>query len=106
MKNNHNTKVLLFLIFSALLLILMIVQFAKIDNWFKPTYSLELHSSNVGGIRPGASVQMAGIRIGRVESIYMGHEGQKGIIKVKILDDYKIRNDAVFGLEQTGFLGD
>ncbi len=106
MKNNHNTKVLLFLIFSALLLILMIVQFAKIDNWFKPTYSLELHSNNVGGIRPGASVQMAGIRIGRVESIYMGHEGQKGIIKVKILDDYKIRNDAVFGLEQTGFLGD
>ncbi|MCK9316443.1 MAG: MlaD family protein [Verrucomicrobia bacterium] len=106
MKNKNRIKVFIFLIFSLLLLTLMILQFAKIDNWFKPTYSLELYSSNVGGIRPGASVQMAGIRIGQVKSIYMGYEGQKGIIKVSILDNYKIRNDAVFGLEQNGFLGD
>ena len=106
MKNKNGIKVFLFLLFTFVLLLLMLFQFAKTGHWFKPTYSLELFSSNVGGIRPGASVQMAGIRIGQVKSIYMGYEGQKGVIKVSILEDYKIRNDAIFGLEQNGFLGD
>lgn len=105
-KNKNATKVFLFLVVGLLLLALMIFQFAKTGGWFKPAYTLELMSPNVGGIRNGAGVLMAGIRIGQVKNIHLGYEGKKGIIKVSILDDYKIRSDAIFGMQQNGFLGD
>ncbi|MBR6460729.1 MAG: MCE family protein, partial [Verrucomicrobia bacterium] len=81
-----------------MLLLALCFQFAKTGSWFKPSYTLELQSENIGGIRPGADVLMAGIRIGEVKDIALGEEGLKGIIRVNILEEYKIRKDAIFSL--------
>ncbi len=105
-KKKNGAKVFLFLLLGIGLLAGLIFQFAKVGNWFTPTYTLELRSANIGGIRVGASVMMAGIQIGRVDSIYLGEEGRYGVIIVKIQENYKIRSDAEFGMEQSGFLGD
>ena len=106
MQKKKGIKVFLFLTVGVLLLLALCFQFAKTGSWFKPSYALELQSENIGGIRPGAGVLMAGIRIGEVKDIALGEEGLKAIIKVSILDKYKIRNDAVFSLQQAGFLGE
>ena len=106
MQKKKGIKVFLFLAVGVLLLLALCFQFAKTGSWFKPSYALELQSENIGGIRPGAGVLMAGIRIGEVKDIALGEEGLKAIIKVSILDKYKIRNDAIFSLQQAGFLGE
>ena len=106
MQKKKGIKVFLFLTVGVLLLLALCFQFAKTGSWFKPSYALELQSENIGGIRPGAGVLMAGIRIGEVKDIALGEEGLKAIIKVSILDKYKIRNDAIFSLQQAGFLGE
>lgn len=106
MQKKKGIKVFLFLAVGVLLLLALCFQFAKTGSWFKPSYALELQSENIGGIRPGADVLMAGIRIGEVKNIALGEEGLKAIIKVNILEDYKIRKDAIFSLQQAGFLGE
>lgn len=94
------------MVFGLVLLALLVAQFTKTKTLFKKTYSLELTSSDIGGIRTGASVLMAGIQIGSVKNIYLGDGGHYGVIKVSILEEYPIRNDAIFGMQQSGFLGD
>lgn len=106
MQKKKGIKVFLFLAVGVLLLLALCFQFAKTGSWFKPSYALELQSENIGGIRPGADVLMAGIRIGEVKDIALGEEGLKAIIKVNILEEYKIRKDAIFSLQQAGFLGE
>jgi len=106
MQKKKGIKVFLFLAIGVLLLLSLCFQFAKTGSWFKPSYALELQSENIGGIRPGADVLMAGIRIGEVKDIALGEEGLKAIIKVNIMEEYKIRKDAIFSLQQAGFLGE
>ncbi len=106
MQKRKGIKVFLFLTVGVLLLLALCFQFAKTGSWFKPSYALELQSENIGGIRPGADVLMAGIRIGEVKDIALGDEGLRAIIRVSILDKYKIRKDAIFSLQQAGFLGE
>ena len=106
MQKKKGIKVFLFLAVGVLLLLALCFQFAKTGSWFKQSYTLELQSENIGGIRPGADVLMAGIRIGEVKDIALGEEGLKGIIRVNILEEYKIRKDAIFSLQQAGFLGE
>ena len=62
MQKRKGIKVFLFLTVGVLLLLALCFQFAKTGSWFKPSYALELQSENIGGIRPGADVLMAGIR--------------------------------------------
>lgn len=106
MSKSSHTKVLLFLLLGIVLLALLSLQFAKVGTMFKETYTIELHSPNVGGIKEGASVQMAGIQIGTVKSIALSEDGHYAILKVDVLENYKIRKDATFSMEQSGFLGD
>ena len=47
----------------------LIMKFSKSTSVFTKTYEILLVTSNVGGIRPGASVLMAGVQVGTVGAI-------------------------------------
>jgi phospholipid/cholesterol/gamma-HCH transport system substrate-binding protein len=91
---------------GLVLLALLLLQFAKGTAIFKPSYEIRLTASNVGAIKPNSAVLMSGIQIGSVLSTELNPDGRSVTIRAKILKKYRIHPDALFEIDQSGFLGD
>src|SRR5688572_25895931 len=99
-------KVGLFVFGCLLLLGILMVNFSKGLTFFKPTYTLRLKTKNVGGIKPQATVLMAGVQVGHVTGAELAEDGKTVTVYLKIESRYKIHGDAVFNIDSMGFLGD
>jgi phospholipid/cholesterol/gamma-HCH transport system substrate-binding protein len=105
-KSRLETKVGVFVAVGLVLLAVLLIQFSKGTSIFRGTYELRLHALNVGGLKPRASVLLAGVQVGGVSDIQLAEDGKSVTIFLKIYKDYKIYHDARFVIEQSGFLGD
>jgi phospholipid/cholesterol/gamma-HCH transport system substrate-binding protein len=99
-------RVGLFVLIGLVLLTGLMVQFSKGTTFFRKTYNIMLHAANVGGLKPRATVLMAGVQVGTVSEIRLGTLGTNVTITLRIFRQYQIHKDARFVLEQAGFLGD
>lgn len=99
-------KVGLFVLVGLVLLGVLFIGFSKGVTRFARTYELYLRTSDVGGIKRGADVLMAGFPVGNVVNVTLSPNGESVVLTLKIRAQYRIRTNAVFVLEQSGFLGD
>ena len=75
-------------------------------SWNDPSYRLTARFSNVGGLKIGAPVSMAGVPIGRVESIDFDSSDYKAVARLKIQQRFaKIPNDSDVAIFTAGLLG-
>ena len=99
-------KVGLFVAVGLVLLAGLLVSFSKGVTRFARSYTLYLRTADIGGIKRGAAVLMAGYPIGNVTDLYLDPEAGVARLTLRILQQYRIRTNAVFVIEQSGFLGD
>ncbi|MCX8155817.1 MAG: MlaD family protein [Verrucomicrobiae bacterium] len=100
------TRVGVFVLIGLVALAVLLLNFSKTGDWFEDTYDLYLRTPNVSGIKPRAAVLMAGVPVGYVHKIELTPDGRSVILTARIYSKYLIRRDAVFAIEQSGFLGD
>ena len=105
-KSRLELKVGLFVCIGLVLLALLLIQFSKGTSLFRGTYTLNLHTENVGGLKQRSGVLLSGVQVGGVEKIILAPDGKSVTVRLKIYSDFPIRNDARFVIEQAGFLGD
>ena len=105
-KSRLELKVGLFVFIGLALLALLLVQFSKGTSLFRGTYTLRLHTENVGGLKQRSGVLLSGVQVGGVERIVLAPDGKSVTVFLKIYSDYPIYPDARFVIEQAGFLGD
>ena len=105
-KTGLQIKVGLFVLIGLTLLGVLLIQFSKSSSIFRGTYVLHLHADNVGGIKPRAQVLLAGVQVGTVTEIKLAPDDKSVTMDLLIYKDYPIYGDAMFIIEQSGFLGD
>ena len=105
-KTRLEWKVGLFVFIGLVLLAVLLLEFSKGLTFFRPTYDIYLRSSNVGGLKTRAGVLMSGVQIGTVSDIRLAPSGKTVTITLRIYREYQIHKDAIFAIEQSGFLGD
>jgi phospholipid/cholesterol/gamma-HCH transport system substrate-binding protein len=105
-KTRLELKVGLFVFIALTVLGLLLLQFSKGTSLFRPTYTLFVTASDIGGLKPQASVLMSGVQVGTVKEIALNPSGTNVTITLTIYRDYVIRDDAEFQIKQSGFLGD
>jgi ABC-type transporter Mla subunit MlaD len=91
---------------ALLLLAMGMLQFGKGNALFRKTYTIILRTRNVGGIRKKSAVLMSGVTVGVVSAITLERDGTNAAIHLKIYDEFKIREDAHFLIEQSSFFSD
>lgn len=99
-------KVGLFVLAGIVLIAALMLNFSKGVTLFQPTYDLRVVMPTVAGLKPKASVMMAGVPVGTVVSTDLSPSGTSVIIRVRILSKFKIHGDADFHIDALGFLGD
>src|SRR5258706_5377611 len=97
-KSRLEWKVGLFVIIGLTLLGALLLQFSKGTTLFKPTYRIKLRSGNVSGLKPRATVLMAGVQIGTVGEVQLGPQGTNVTILLRIYSQYQIRTNADFSI--------
>jgi phospholipid/cholesterol/gamma-HCH transport system substrate-binding protein len=69
-------------------------------------YSVTARFDNIGDLKPGSPVTMAGVRVGRVESIRFDPKDFKAAVVLRIEDQYKeIPEDSDASIQTAGLLG-
>ena len=75
-------------------------------SWRDESYRLSAQFENVGGLKAGAPVSMAGVTIGRVESIGYDMNLFKAVVTLRVDARYdKIPNDSDAAIYTAGLLG-
>ncbi len=70
------------------------------------SYEVEAHFENVGSLKPGAAVSMAGVTIGRVDSIKLDQNAYKAVVRMKINAAFDhIPSDSDAAIMTSGLLG-
>jgi phospholipid/cholesterol/gamma-HCH transport system substrate-binding protein len=70
------------------------------------SYEVSAQFENVGSLKPGAAVSMAGVTIGRVESIGFDQDVYKAVVRMRISSAYdRIPKDSDASIMTSGLLG-
>ncbi len=70
------------------------------------TYEVTARFENIGSLKPGAAVSMAGVTVGRVDSITFDQNVYKAVVRMKIAADYnRIPADSDAAIMTSGLLG-
>ncbi len=70
------------------------------------TYQLSAYFTNVGGLKPTASVRSAGVLVGRVSSIALDTERYEAKVTVSIDKRYEFPKDTFANILTSGLLGE
>jgi len=72
------------------------------DNY----YPLFARFQSVSGLSAGAHVEMAGVQIGKVDSIVLDPERQVAMVKLKIQKEVVLSDDVIASIKTSGLIGD
>ena len=72
----------------------------------KDYYYLQAQFESVTGLKVGANVEMAGVPIGKVETIALDPERQTAKVRLKIQGDVAVTDDTIASVKTAGLIGD
>ena len=93
----------------ALVLLRIGVVFKVKGRTFSSADRVEINFKDVNGMRPGAGVQMMGLRVGQVEEITPVINGENSYVKVKFVitePNVEIPKASMFSIQQSGLIGE
>ena len=107
MKLSSSFKVGLLTLLSLILLIGVV--FKVKGRTFSSADRVTVEFKDVNGLRPGAGVQMMGLRVGQVEEITPVVDGENSLVKVKFVitePDIEIPKASTLSSQQSGLIGE
>ena len=107
MKFSSSFKVGLLTLISLIMLFGVI--FRVKGRAFSSAERVEIQFKDVNGMRPGAGVQMMGLRVGQVEEVKPIVNGEENYVNVKFVitdSDIEIPVASVFSIQQSGLIGE
>ncbi|MBH03923.1 MAG: outer membrane lipid asymmetry maintenance protein MlaD [Xanthomonadales bacterium] len=69
-------------------------------------YTVTAAFNDIGGLKTGAPVELAGVRIGRVTDIRLNQQTYRAVATMRIDEAYKVPEDSDASILTSGLLGD
>lgn len=72
----------------------------------RPGYTLNARFDNISGLREGAIVEAAGVRVGTVSGITLDAENYQAIVSLRIDEGVPVQEDAIVSIRTQGIIGE
>lgn len=97
----------LFVLLGFAAILFLVTQITNREFTLNSTsYRLRADFENIGGLKPGAPVSMAGVTVGRVENIHYDQTLYKAVVTLRVDGRYdEIPNDSDASILTSGLLG-
>ena len=102
-----NTEVVvgLFLILGLAAFAFLAVRLGGMGESGAGRYVLEARFQSTSGLKTGADVEMAGVKIGKVLDIRFDPENYEAVVDLSIPDNVVLQEDAIASVRSTGLIG-
>jgi len=105
-KYSIETSVGIFVFIGMLCVTYLAVRLGKMELIGNNYYSLYARFSSVSGLKAGAYIEMAGVQIGQVDSVFLDQEEQVAVVKMKIQKEIILTDDVIASVKTSGLIGD
>lgn len=104
--NHTRTEVIvgIFVLVGIVCLGYLAIRLGKLEVLGDSGYSVYADFPSVAGLKVGDPVEIAGVRVGRVES--MGLAEDRARLKLRINDNVKLQEDEIASVRSRGLIGD
>jgi phospholipid/cholesterol/gamma-HCH transport system substrate-binding protein len=103
---NTELAVGLFIILGVGCLTFLAVKMGNLRVNYADSYPVQARFTSISGLREGAFVEVAGVRVGRVTSIALDHKTYAAEITMSIDNRVRLQEDAIASVRSTGIIGD
>ena len=93
-----------FVLVGVLALAYLSIQLGGLDIFDAGTYEVSAKFTNATGLRRGAPVEMAGVRVGRVSGIAL--DGEDARLTLRLDESLRLSRDSIASIRTKGILGD
>jgi phospholipid/cholesterol/gamma-HCH transport system substrate-binding protein len=99
-----NIAVGIFVVLGMLALGYLSIKLGRVAIFSGGGYLVSAEFPSVGGLRPGASVEIAGVEVGRVESI--GLADYQAHVVLRVNPEVKLQDDSIASIKTKGLIGE
>jgi phospholipid/cholesterol/gamma-HCH transport system substrate-binding protein len=103
-RSNLEVTVGVFVLVGLACLAYLAIRLGKMEVW-GGGYQVVADFENVGGLKVGASVEVAGVDVGRVEAIKLA-PGDRAKVVLGLETGLKVHDDAIASIRTKGIIGD
>ena len=103
-KMNTEVVVGFFVLLGILALGYLTIRLGKLEIVGGNTYSVQAEFEKVGGIKPGASVEIAGVQVGTVKGVKL--DKYQALLDLSLHSGVKIQEDAIASVKTKGLIGE
>ena len=105
-KINLEIIVGIFIVAGFLAFVYVSLQFGEFSVFaMNDTYTVKAEFTNVSGLKEGATVEIAGVSVGKVSAIQLA-DMDKAVVSLRIDKNTKITDDAIASIRTQGIIGD
>jgi phospholipid/cholesterol/gamma-HCH transport system substrate-binding protein len=104
-KTSIETSVGVFVLLGLICVGYLTIKLGKMELVGDNNYPIYAKFQSVSGLKKGSHVEMAGVRIGTIDSITLDKEN-KAVVKMKIEKGLSLTDDAIASVKTAGIIGD
>jgi phospholipid/cholesterol/gamma-HCH transport system substrate-binding protein len=106
MSSRYNLEVLvgIFVVAGLIALGYLSIKLGKLEVIGNKGYDVVAEFSNVGGLKAGSTVEIAGVDVGRVTDISL--KDYQALVRIRMQQDVKIQDDAIASIKTKGLIGE
>lgn len=105
-KTSIEAGVGVFVLIGILCIGYLTIRFGKMEIMGEDTYSLFGRFESIDGLKEGADIEIAGVRVGKVEKVALDPDRQIALVEMKIQNSVKLTDDVIASVKTAGLIGD
>ncbi len=105
-KFNLEIVVGLFVVIGFVCFAWLSVRLGDVNLFSSPTYQLTASFGSVSGLKNGAIIEIAGVRVGKVEDIRIDATRYEAVVTMQINNDIVLQEDSIASVRTAGIIGD
>ncbi|MGE4535692.1 MAG: outer membrane lipid asymmetry maintenance protein MlaD [Desulfovibrio sp.] len=105
-KYTMETTVGVFVLAGLLCVAYLTIKLGKLEVINSDSYTVTARFKDVTGLKNGAYVEMAGVRIGRVTGIRLDPKDNMAMVSLDIQKGVRLTDDSIASIKTSGLIGD
>ena len=106
MSFNKEGAVGVFVLIGLLCVGYLTVKLGRMEVFHSGGYELSARFTSINGLRKGADIEVAGVKVGRVSSIRLDPAHGLAMVTLRLDDTVIVADDAIVSIKTSGLIGD
>jgi phospholipid/cholesterol/gamma-HCH transport system substrate-binding protein len=82
------------------------IKMGDISFFMEESYPVTARFISISGLKEGAVVELAGVKVGKVSSISLDGSEYEAVVELDISDEVKLQDDSIASIRTAGIIGD